>query len=248
MTAADKPSLSIRVWIWVKGFPKRHKIITVLVVLYVLFKIAVTPIKNPLASDIYIIRGRFPFEQGFELMFRQNVYGDAPWFRRLCGGIQTNDAICRAGYEDLKPTRLADQHYEIKIYRDRYFAGLADWKDEIWHLQFKAGVGVDPKRVATTGYGDPENSACDGGDAALAKRHNELFCMDQSPRKLFRGGGYVYDGGHKTYKHLVIAEGQPVGPNERLQNFWLYTELDAMLSGGKPASSIDFPKSVEITK
>jgi len=219
MTTAETPSRSTRVWNWVKGFPKRHKIITVLVVLYVLFKVAITPIKNPFASDVYVIRGRFPFEQGFELMFRQNVYGDAPWFRRLCGGLQTNDAICRAGYEDLKPTRLADQHYEIKIYRDRYFAGLADWKDEIWHLQFKAGVGVDPKRVATTSFGTPENLACDGSQDSVDKFKKRLFCMPQ-----------VDD---KKYKGLVIGAGQPIGQAERLQNFWLYTELDAMLSGAK---------------
>ena len=219
MTTAETPSRSTRVWNWVKGFPKRHKIITVLVVLYVLFKVAITPIKNPFASDVYVIRGRFPFEQGFELMFRQNVYGDAPWFRRLCGGLQTNDAICRAGYEDLKPTRLADQHYEIKIYRDRYFAGLADWKDEVWHLEYKVDDRVNHEKIAASGLGGSENLTCDGSAKASEKFKSELFCMSQTE--------------HKKYKDLVVTAGKPIGASERLQNFWLYTELDAMLSREK---------------
>lgn len=204
-----------RAWLWIKDFPKRHKVITTLAVLYVIFKLVMTPIVNPFASDVYTIRGRFPFDQGFELMFIQNGYGNAKWYRRQCGGIQTDDAICRAGHRLLKPTRLDGQNYEIKIYRDRYFAAFADWKEETWHVEYKANMGLDPFRVMAHSYVNDENSACNGSTESMERHNNHLFCMGQID--------------HKNYKHLVINEGLPLKPNERLLNFWLYTELDAML-------------------
>ena len=218
MTATEPPSLSTRVWTWVKAFPKRHKIITVLVVLYVLFKVAITPIKNPFASDVYVIRGRFPFEQGFELMFRQEAYGTAHWYRRWCGGIVFKEAICSAGGEFLKPLKLDAQHYEMRLYRDRYFSWFAGWEEQTWHLQFKAKAGVDPSKLLITSYMNDENSACDGSEESLARFKDKLFCT-----------GHLND---TAYKHLTITEGQPVNANERLINFWLYAELDAMLKKG----------------
>ena len=215
MTDTEPPSLSTRVWTWVKGFPKRHKIITVLVVLYVLFKIAITPIKNPFASDVYVIRGRFPFEQGFELMFRQEVYGNAKWYRRWCGGLVSRNAVCSAGAEIHKPTRLDAQHYEMRLYRDRYFSLFADWTEQTWHLQYKANAGLKPETVAASSYANDTNSACDGSEESLARFKNKLFCT-----------GHLNDS---AYKHLTITEGQLVKADEELLNFWLYAELDAML-------------------
>ncbi len=218
MTTATTISLRTRVWTWVKGFPKRHKIITVLVVLYVLFKIAITPIKNPFASDVYVIRGRFPFEQGFELMFRQEAYGTAHWYRRWCGGIVFKEAICSAGGEFLKPLKLDAQHYEMRLYRDRYFSWFAGWEEQTWHLQFKAKAGVDPSKLLISSYMRDENSACDGGEQSLQKFKNELFCMGQPE--------------HKDFKVLRLTEGLPVKSNERLINFWLFVELGDMLKKG----------------
>jgi hypothetical protein len=204
-----------RVWLWLKGFPKRHKVITTLAVLYVLWKLVMTPIVNPFAHDVYTIRGRFPFDQGFELMFRQNAYGNAKWYRRQCGGIQTDDAICRDGHRVLKPTRLDGQRYEIKIYRDRYFAAFADWKEETWHVEYKANVGINPEKMPADAYANEENSACNGSSESMERHKGQLFCT-----------GHLND---KDYKHLVINEGLPLKPNERLLNFWLYSDLDAML-------------------
>lgn len=206
-------------WLWIKGFPKRHKVVTSLVVLYAIFKLVMTPIVNPFASNVYTIRGRFPFDQGFELMFRQNAYGDAQWYRRWCGGNNTDDAICRSGYRILKPTRLDGQNYELKIYRDSYFSAFADWKEETWHLEYKANVGIDPEKMPADAYANEENSACDGSEESLREFKNHLYC-----------GGHL---NHKKYKHLVINEGLPLKPNERLLNFWLYTDLDAMLLNEK---------------
>ena len=186
-----------------------------MVLLYVAFKLVMTPIVNPFASDVYTIRGRFPFDQGFELMFRQNAYGNAKWYRRWCGGINTTDAICRDGNRVLKPTRLSGQNYEIQIHRDRYLSAFADWKEETWHVEYKANMGLDPLKVMAHEYINDENSACDGSNESIREFKGRLFC-----------GGHL---NHKNYRHLVINGGLPLKANERLLNFWLHTELDAML-------------------
>ncbi len=221
MSAEVKTDIGVtaRAWGWLKGSPKRHKVITTLAVLYVIFKLVMTPIVNPFASDAYTIRGRFPFDQGFELMFRQNAYGDAKWYRRWCGGDNTDDAICSSGYRDLKPTRLDEQNYEIKIYRDRYFAAFADWKAETWHMEYKANVGIEPEKIGAHAYANDENSACNGSEVSTKRHEGRLFCMGQID--------------HKDYKQLVITEGLPLMPNEQLMNFWLYSDLDAMLAKEK---------------
>jgi hypothetical protein len=71
---------------WLKTFPKRHWIITGLGVIYLVWYLVLTPIRNPFAHETFTIRGRFPIEQGYELMFNQNVYGAAKWHQRWCGG------------------------------------------------------------------------------------------------------------------------------------------------------------------
>jgi hypothetical protein len=204
-----------RAWSWLSNFAMRHKVITAVAVLYVVFKLVMTPIVNPFASDVYTIRGRFPFDQGFELMFIQNAYGNANWYRRWCGGIQTDNAICRAGRHVLQPTRLDGQNYEIKNYRDRYFSAFADWKEETWHVEYKANMGLDPIKVMAHAYVNEDNSACDGSEESAIRHGGKLFCT-----------GHLND---KDYKHLVIKAGLPLKSNERLLNFWLYTDLDAML-------------------
>lgn len=209
----------VRVWRLGKLFAWRHKVISVLVLTYATWRVVMTPVINPFASDVYTIRGRFPFEQGFELQFIQNAYGDAKWYRRWCGGIQTNNAICRSGRHVLKPTRLDGQNYEIKIYRDRYFSAFAGWKEETWHVEYKADAGLDPIKVMAHSYINDENSACDGSDKSAIRHKGQLFCV-----------GHLND---KDYKHLAIKAGLPLKSNERLLNFWLYTELDVMSAEGR---------------
>ena len=115
----------------------------------------------------------------------------------------------------LKPTRLDGQNYEIKIYRDRYFSAFADWKEETWHVEYKANMGLDPTKVMAHAYVNEDNSACDGSEESAIRHGGKLFCT-----------GHLND---KDYKHLVIKVGLPLKSNERLLNFWLYTDLDAML-------------------
>ena len=213
-------SVTVRAWRWLKAFAWRHKVISALVLFYLLSKAIMTPIVNPFASDVYTIRGRFPFDQGFDLIFVQSTYGTAKWYRRKCGGIQVEEAVCYGERRVLKPTRLDGQNYEIKIYRDRYFAGFAGWKsDAISHAEYKVNMGIDPAKVLNRAYANDENSACDGSEESIESRKGRLFCMGQID--------------HKDYKRLVIKEGLPLKPSEQLMNFWLYTESDAMLQAEK---------------
>lgn len=214
-TAAALAALRKDVVIAIRSFPRRHWILTAWTLAIAGFYIAITPFKNPFAQDAITIRGRFPFEQGFELVFRQNAYGNAQWYRRWCGGIQTDNAICRAGYTYTKPTRTDAQHYAITIYRDRYFPWFADWKEETWHVQRKAKVGLPQ---GATSYGNPENSVCDGSEEALNKFGGELYCRGQLD--------------DTEFKNLVLLDGQPVGANEKLMNFWLFSELREIKNQG----------------
>jgi hypothetical protein len=201
----------------IRSFPRRHWFLTVWLLAIAGFNVAITPINNPFAQDAITIRGRFPFDQGFELVFRQNAYGNAQWYRRWCGGIQTDNAICRAGFTYLKPTRTEAQHYVITIYRDRYFPLFADWKEETWHVQYKANA-ADLERFGATSYGNPGNSVCYGSDEALSKRDGRLYCHGQPD--------------DKEFKSLVLTDGQPVDTNEKLMNFWLDSELRQIKNQG----------------
>lgn len=212
-TVAALAALRKAVEIAIRTFPRRHWILTTWVLAIAGFYVATTPIKNPFAQNAITIRGRFPFDQGFELVFRQNAYGNAQWYRRWCGGIQTDDAICRAGFTYIQPTRTDPQHYAITIYRDRYFPWFADWKEETWHVQRKAKVGLPD---GATSYGDPENSVCDGSDEALSKFGGELICRGQLD--------------DREFKSLLLSDGRPVRVNEKLMNFWLYSELREIIS------------------
>lgn len=218
---------SFNLWKWCKTFRKRHWLITGIALIYVVWSVfwwaVFTPIRNPWPQESYTIKGRFPFDKGYELMFHQTVYGASLWHQHLCGGgifylmgVQTSDATCSAGNLWTKPRQLDGQHYEVTLYRDVYFSGPQSWKVKTWHTQYKSNVGVDYTKVLVTDYGAPENSACDGSEESIRKFKGELFCTKQT--------------GHKDFKHLVIHEGQPAGSNEKIQNFWLESELEQMLS------------------
>lgn len=204
---------------------RKHWIISTLVLLFVTYNgfwwLVFTPIRNPWPQDAFTIRGRFPFDKGYDLMFYQNVYGKAQWHQRLCGGgvlyllgVQTSTATCASGGISIKPRQIDGQHYEVTLYQDAYFSSLQDWTANTFHTQYKAGVDYNTIR-GFTDYGAPENSACDDSEKSLRVLNGKLFCTTQTT--------------DKDYKHLTLTEGQPSGPNERLQNFWLYSELDQKL-------------------
>jgi hypothetical protein len=210
---------------WLLHWMRKHWVISTLLLLCALWNgfwwAVFTPIRNPWPQEAFTIRGRFPFDKGYELMFYQNVYGMADWHKRLCGGgifyllgYQTSKATCSGGGISTKPRQIDGQHYEVTLYRDAYFAGFQNWTSNTFHTQYKVGVDYNTIRGFTS-YGAPENSACDDSEEFLRKYSGKLFCTKQTT--------------HKDYKQLVIREGQPAGPNERIQNFWLESELDQML-------------------
>lgn len=215
-----------QVWQWLKAFPKRHRVITGLSLIYIVWSLVTMPIRNPFPQEEFKIRGRFPFDQGYELMFKQNIYGEASWYRLWCGsgifllfGYQQS-ATCSEGGVWTKPKQIDGQHYEVTLYKDVYFKGLPNWTSNIWHTQYKANAGVDYTKLLVTDYGAPENSACDGSEEFLRKYEGKLFCTKQTR--------------HKDFKHLLIQEGHPAGPNEKIQNFWLDSELEKMLPNRTP--------------
>ncbi len=208
-----------------KQWMRKHWIISTLLVLCALWSgfwwVVDTPIRNPWPKDAFTIRGRFPFDKGYELMFYQNVYGEAAWHQRLCGGgvlyllgVKTSTATCASGGISTKPRQVDGQHYEVTLYQDAYFSSLQDWTANTFHTQYKAGVDYNTIRGFTS-YGAPENSACADSEERLRLHEKKLVCMPQTE--------------HGDFKSLVISEGRPAGPNERIQNFWLYSELDQML-------------------
>ena len=221
MTAEIKTDtgLTARIWSWLKGFLKRHKVITTLLILYAVFKLITTPIVNPFASDVYTIRGRFPFDQGFTLSFHQYAYGSAPWFKRWCGLPFYESGTCAGGAHWLEPTRIGEKHYELKVYRDRYFAGLGGWKEATSFLSYVSSAAADRDKMLFTSYINDESSACDDSEESIKKFRGKIFCMGQID--------------HKDFKVLELPDGQPVQANERLVNFWFYSELTPMLEKHK---------------
>lgn len=212
-------SAMVRAGHWLKAFAWRHKVISALVLFYLLSKVIMTPIVNPFASDVYTIRGRFPFDKGYELAFDQRVLGQAKWFRAWCGWPLSEEGNCYKGFEILKPTRIGENHYELKVQRDRYFTGPQGWEHRISHIEYKMDSGIDLNRHSLRDYAGDESSVCDDSEEFLKKYKNELFCTSQLT--------------HKDFKVLSLPDGQPVMPNEQVINFWLDSELKPMLEANK---------------
>lgn len=212
-------SVTVRALRWLKAFAWRHKVISALGLFYLLSKAIMTPIVNPFASDVYTIRGRFPFDKGYELAFDQRVLGQTKWFRAWCGWPLSEEGNCYKGFEVLKPTRIDENHYELRVYRDRYFAGPQGWEHRISHIEYKTDAGIDLNRHSLRDYVGDESSVCDDSEEFLKKYKGELFCTSQLT--------------HKDFKVLHLPDGQPVMPNEQLINFWLDSELTPMLEAHK---------------
>jgi hypothetical protein len=210
-------NVMVRAWRWLKAFVWRHKVISALVMVYATWQVVMTPIVNPFASDAYTIRGRFPFDQGFTLSFRQYAYGSAPWFKRWCGFPFYEEGTCSGGAHWIEPKRVGENHYELKVYRDRYFFGLGGWKETTVFLPYLASAAADREMMKSmiTSYAGDESSVCDGSKESLKEFRNKLFCTSQSR--------------HKDFKAFNLPDGQPVKADERLINFWLESELVPML-------------------
>lgn len=224
LEANNKSGLITRVWQWLKGFAMRHKIISFLVLFYLVSRAVATPIVNPFASDVYTIRGRFPFDKGFALSFRQYAYGTAPWFKRWCGWPFYEEGTCTGDSHWVEPTRIGENHYEVRIYRDRYFSALGGWKEATVFLPYLATAFSDREKMLITSYAGQESSVCIDDEVNLKKFRGNLMCFSQLA--------------HKDFRVLHLADGQPVRSDERLINFWLESELSPMLEkqkqGAKP--------------
>ncbi len=217
-----KPRLHHRAWNWLKGFVLRHKIISALVLLYLVSKAITTPIINPFASDVYTIRGRFPFDKGFSLSFNQHAYANALWLRQWCGWPLADEGSCAGGTHWMEPTRIGKDHYELKVYRDRYFFWIGDWKEHTNFLAYVSSTAANRETMLRTSYANDASSVCDDSEEFMKKFNGKLYCTSQ-----FR---------HKDFKHLHLTDGQPVQANERLINFWLERELTPMLDTHKPGT------------
>ena len=188
---------------------------------------AFTPIRNPWPKEAYTIKGRFPFDKGYELIFFQSVYGEAEWHQRWCGGIQIEKATCSAGLVYLKPNQIDGQHYEITLYRDYYLRGLPQWtlvKPGHGAVAFKAGIDFDYKRGGGSYYRQGPPDICDDSKESLGERHGRLFCMAQYY-------GPDRKSGYLKYIQLQLPDSAIAGPNEEIKDFWLTSELDRMLVG-----------------
>ena len=122
----------------------------------------------------------------------------------------------------MEPTRIGKDHYELKVYRDRYFSGLGNWKESTTFLTYVSSAAANREAMLRTSYANDESSVCDDSEELLEKFKGKLYCTSQ-----FR---------HKDFKHLHLPDGQPVQANERLINFWLERELTPMLKTHQPGA------------
>ena len=180
--------------------------------------------KNPFAHDAVTLRGRFPFDQGYELSFYQSATNSYDWHRRLCGwfGMVVSHASCTGAREVLTPKRVDAKHYSLTLYRDYYFKGVAGWQAGYGVNQYASNA--EPSvRGLMKGMGPIDNRirnyACVNDPATLKKLKGVLFCSDAST--------------HKDYKSLIFTQEQMLDSNEHVLNFWLDSELDLLLKKGE---------------
>lgn len=157
---------------WLQQFPRRRPIVTALVLtlvgLVLFFKIlgawVFTPRLNPNPQDPITIRGAFPFDKGYDLVFNQGATTTTPWVNVVCGGFglitDWKGFACRSEEEILQPQRVDCCHYEITLYRDQYLPGIAGWE----HGGFGFGSFVHGKPMRLVG--------------ALPRKSQEMECFD----------------------------------------------------------------------
>jgi hypothetical protein len=209
---------------------KRHWLASSLLVLILTWQVFWwhfnTPIRNPWPQDTYIVKGRFPFHKGYDLVFMQSVYGGATWHQRVCGMLSLRDwATCGGGNVFFKPRRVDGEHYEVTLYRDYYFAGLPGWKLDAtneWPLAFKAGINFDYEKAMITSLTPTPVAVCDDSPQSIEELTGKLFCMPQYD-------GPARERGHWRFKHLLLPASNQAQSNAQILDFWMYSELDAVL-------------------
>ena len=213
---------SLRAWM------RRHRFLSSLILFFFFWRVFWwhfdTPIRNPWPQDTYIVKGRFPFDKGFDLIFSQQVLGDAYWHRLVCGWISLHqDPIPCTGKKTVyfKPRQIDGQHYEVTLYRDYFFRGLPGWKltaTNEWPFGFKTGMIADPTKGMFTSLGEMPVVICSDSPADLIRFEGKLFCMNQfsDPSKT---SGYV------DYMNFEIPLSAQPAPNVKVWDFWLKSEL-----------------------
>lgn len=170
--------------------------------------------KNPFAKDAVVLRGRFPFDQGWEFSFNQTAL--TPYTSNICEGLGAS-LPCVGAKETLKPERIDDRHYRFVAYRDYYFKGVVGWLTDIhiyagYYLIHTKVNGID--RTPLLELGKTMNIVC----SKNTKRHwtNCASTLE-----------------HQDYKNLIFTEEQSIAPDEYVMNIWLDSELDLLLKQEK---------------
>ncbi len=214
----------------VTDWMKHHWLVSGLIVMAVVWKAFWVhfnvPIPNPWPRETYTVKGRFPFDKGYDLVFMQSVYGGSYWHQRLCGMLSFRQlATCGGGGEFFKPRRIDDQHYEVTLYRDYYFPGLPGWRLDAtneWPLAFQSGIGFDYEKSIVVSLGATPIAVCSDQPKDLKRTEGRLMCMDQ------------YDDPERTrgpikYKDLQIPLSGQSADGVQVRDFWLFSELDELL-------------------
>jgi hypothetical protein len=207
---------------------RRHRFLSSLILFFFVWRVFWwhfdTPIRNPWPQDTYIVKGRFPFDKGFDLIFMQQVHGDAYWHQLVCGWISLHQKPIPCGGKKsvyFKPKQIDGQHYEVTLYRDYFFSGLPGWRlDGIneWSLGFKAGTVIDPAKGNFQGVSQMPVVICSDSSEDLIRFKEQLFCAAQFSDPS-RTRGYV------KYMSLDFPLSAQPAPNVKVQDFWLESEL-----------------------
>lgn len=115
-----------------------------------------TPRINPNPQDPLTIRGAFPFDKGYDLVFNQGARTTTPWVNVICGGFGViagwDGFSCNSDEEILRPQKIGCCSYEVTFFRDQYLPGIAGWKHSGFGFgSFSSGtprvlVGALPKK------------------------------------------------------------------------------------------------------
>jgi hypothetical protein len=184
-----------------------------------------TPIKNPWPEHPYTIKGRFPFDKGFDIVFGLRVAGEAKWHRWICGGINVTYAGCSGGTLYFHPQKVDGKKYQMTMYKDYYLKGLPQWSEaNFFDKPYNSQADFDPKKSSIGGNVGWKNIPiiCDDSKENLQQYKGAMRCRTQydDPERKH---------GHLRYKHLKLPASQVAGPNEQVMDFWLYSELEEML-------------------
>ena len=206
---------------WVAKHPKLCTFLLIVVLWQAFWWHFNTPIKNPWPDKPYTIKGRFPFDKGFDIVLGMSVIGEAKWHRWMCGDLNITYTNCSGGFVRINPQKTESKNYQITMYKDYYFKGFPQWSEP----RFFDGIHkFDPETlgIVSTTLLEGVPIICDDSEEGLRKLESQLSCRPQ-----------YYDenrkSGYKKYIHLVLPASSQAGPNEQVMDFWLTSELDEML-------------------